>query len=160
RTCASRLPARTEDRPMADQPIPFRTDAELEAALRELGGAIDWPSASPGDAGAGPDLAAVVRSRIEAGEAPRPSRLRDAWSSWRPVRRVLVVAVVALLALAILAAIAGAAGLGLPGLRISLGPPPVSPPPTLAPSPVRSPAGVPGAGMHLGEQVALSDLDA
>jgi hypothetical protein len=72
----------------------------------------------------------------------------------------LVVTVVALLALAILAAIAGAAGLGLPGLRISLGPAPVSPPPSLAPSPSRSPASLAGAGMHLGEQVELADLDA
>ena len=145
---------------MADQPLHLRSDAELEAALRGLGGAIDWPAAGPAGAVAGPDLATIVRTRIEAGQAPRPSRWRDAWSSWRPVRRVLVVAVVALLALAILAAIAGAAGLGLPGLRISLGPAPVSPPPTIAPSPSPSPAAVPGDGMHLGEHVELADLDA
>lgn len=149
---------------MADQPLHLRTDAELEAAIRGLGGAIDWPSAdttaSPTGAAAGPDLAAIVRSRIEAGETPRPSRWRDAWGSWRPARRVLVVAVAAILALAILAAIAGATGLGLPGLQIQLGPGPVSPPPTLAPSPARSPAGMPGAGMHLGQRVELADLDA
>jgi hypothetical protein len=143
---------------MAEQPLHLRSDAELEAALRGLGGAIDWPAA--GATGSAPDVATVVRSRIEAGEALRPSRWRDAWSSWQPVRRVLVVAVVALLALAILAAIAGAAGLGLPGLRISLGPAPVSPPPSLAPSPSRSPASLAGAGMHLGERVELADLDA
>jgi hypothetical protein len=143
---------------MADQPLHLRSDADLEAALRGLGAAIDWPTS--GATGATPDLAAVVRTRIEAGEAPRPTRWQDAWRSWQPVRRMLVVAVVALLALAILAAIAGAAGLGLPGLRISLGPAPVSPPPTLAPSPSQSPAGVPGAGMHLGEHVELADLDA
>jgi hypothetical protein len=143
---------------MADRPLHLQSDAELEATLRGLGDAIDWPAAGPDREG--PDLAAVVRSRIEAGEAPQPSRWRDAWSSWRPIRRVLVVAIVALLALAILAAIAGAAGLGLPGLRISLGPAPVSPPPTIAAEPSRSPDGVPGAGMHLGEHVELAELDA
>ena len=149
---------------MADGSLHLRSDAELEAALRGLGDAIAWPNAGPStgpiDVPAGPDLATIVRSRIEAGDTRRSARWRAAWTTWRPVRRVLVVAVVALLALAILAALAGAAGLGLPGLRINLGPVPVSPPPTLVQSPDRSPAGVPGAGMHLGERVDLADLDA
>jgi hypothetical protein len=68
----------------------------------------------------------------------------------------LVAAVLILLALA---ALAGAAGLGLPGLRLILGPAPVSPPPSLTPS--ASPAaGAPGSALGLGEQVPLEDLDA
>ena len=149
---------------MADQPLHRLADADLEAALRGLADAIDWPMAGPAAAG-GPDLAASVRSRIEAGEAgARPSRpsWRDVWRSWRPVRRVVAVAVVTLLALAVLAALAGAAGIGLPGLRINLGPAPVSPPPSLSPPPStgNGPSGPPGSGMRLGERVALADLDA
>ena len=65
----------------------------------------------------------------------------------------------AVLILLVLAALAGAAGLGLPGLRLILGPAPVSPPPSLAPS--ASPAaGAPGSTLGLGEQVPLEDLDA
>lgn len=140
---------------MAEQPLHLRPDAALEDALRGLANAIDWPVAGPSPTG-GPDLATAVRVRIEAigvtGAArPGPSR----WS-WRPARRALVVAVIILLALA---ALAGAAGLGLPGLRLILGPAPVSPPPSLEPS--RSPAaGVPGARMGLGTRVELVDLDA
>jgi len=140
---------------MADQPLHLRPDAALEDALRGLAGAIDWPTAGPSPAG-GPDLAAIVRTRIEAGGSaavtgPAPSR----WS-WRPARRALVVAVIVLLAVA---ALAGAASLGLPGLRLILGPAPISPPPSLEPS--RSPAtGGPGSSMGLGTRVELADLDA
>jgi hypothetical protein len=149
---------------MADQPLHLRTDADLEAALRGLAEAIDWPVAGPAAAGrtdvttGGPDLATVVRARIEAGDAvaarPGPSR----WS-WRPARRLAIATVVVLLALAVLAAIAGAAGLGLPGLRLFLGPAPVSPPPSVAPS-ASTVAGAPGATLGLGERVDLADLDA
>jgi hypothetical protein len=140
---------------MADQPLHLRPDAELEAALRGFTKAIDWPVAAPAS-GDGPDLAAVVRSRIEA--APRtavPARPRP---SWRPIPRALAAAIVILLALAVVAA---AIGLGLPGLRLIVGPVPtaISPPPSLEPS--RSPAaGAPGASMGLGELVRLADLDA
>jgi hypothetical protein len=146
---------------MADQPLHLRSDADLEAALRGLADAIDWPVAGPPAAG-GPDLAAVVRSRIAAGDAaaarPGPSR----WS-WRPARRLAIAAVVVLLALALLAALAGAAGLGLPGLRLFLGPAPVSPPPSVAPTASPSASTVvrePGAALGLGERVDLADLDA
>jgi hypothetical protein len=144
---------------MADQPLHLRSDADLEAALRGLAEAIDWPAAGPAAAPAatgGPDLATVVRARIEAGDAAaaRPGR----WS-WRPARRMAIALVVVLLSLAVLAVVAGAAGLGLPGLRLFLGPAPVSPPPTVAPS--ASPAaGPPGAGLGLGTQVDLAELDA
>jgi hypothetical protein len=148
---------------MADLPLrslQLLDDAGLAAALADLSAYIDWPAAgltSPG----GADLATAVRVRIESGAVPsdRRARWRSTWGSWRPVRRVLVVAVAALLALAVLAALAGAAGLGLPGIRILLGPAPVSPPPTPTVAPSGSPAAVPGTGMHLGERVELADLD-
>jgi len=152
---------------MADLPLrslQLLDDAGLAAALGDLAEAIDWPAAGPALPG-GADIATAVRVRIEAGtdqseSGPgRQSAWGSAWRSWRPVRRVLVVAVVAVLALAVLAALAGAAGLGLPGIRILLGPAPVSPPPTPVAAPSGSPAAVPGAAMHLGERVALADLD-
>ena len=88
--------------------------------------------------------------------SPRTARpTRGRWS-WAPARRALVAAVLILLALA---ALAGAAGLGLPGLRLILGPAPVSPPPSLVPS--ASPAeGSPGSTLGLGVEVPLWDLDA
>jgi len=166
---------------MAEQPLHLRPDAVLEDALRGLADGIAWPTAGPSPAG-GPDLAAVVRARIEAGEATgatAPGRSR--WS-WRPARRALVVAVIILLALA---ALAGAAGLGLPGLRLIFGDPAASPtasgsvgPPAgsptgssagTAPSPrlptplptPRTPApGPPGSGLPLGTPIGLDELDA
>jgi hypothetical protein len=122
-------------------------DGDLEDALRGLAGVVDWPAAAPGPDR--PDIATLVRARIEAG--PRPA---SRWA-WRPARRALVLALIALLALA---AIAGAVGFGLPGLRLLFGEAPVSPPPSVEPS--RSPApGPPGATMGLGERVELADLD-
>jgi hypothetical protein len=146
---------------MADQPLALRSDGDLEAALRAFGEDLAWPE--PTSAAGDRDVAATVRARIEA--MPRnvePARPR--WS-WRPAPRALVAAVLILL---VLAALAGAAGLGLPGLRLILGPAPVSPPPSLAPSatPVGgasgtpSAAGAPGYAMGLGEQVPLDQLDA
>ncbi len=136
---------------MAEQPRLRMSDADLVAALGGLADAIAWPTAGP-SAGIGPDLAAVVRARIEAGEAPQARR--PAWWS-RPARRALVLAVIVVLGLA---ALAGAATLGLPGLRLILGPAPVSPPPSIAPSPSR-PAAVPGLAMGLGARVDLAGLD-
>ncbi len=155
---------------MADQPLHLRPDADLETALRGLGQSIAWPAAAGGTDGA-PDLAAIVRARLESeqraaglpvyAEPParieRPARTRPILL-WRPARRALIAAVIVLLALA---ALAGASVLGLPGLRIILGPAPVTvnPPPSLEPS--RSPAsGAPGSVMKLGVAVPLSDLDA
>jgi hypothetical protein len=132
---------------MADQPLHLRSDADLEAALRAFGESVAWPEAPA-------DLAAMVRARIES--TPRTAEpARSRWN-WRPARRALVAAVLILL---VLAALAGAAGLGLPGLRLILGPAPVSPPPSLAPSasPAEGPA---GSRLGLGEQVPLDDLDA
>lgn len=136
---------------MADQPLHLRSDGDFEAALRAFGNNIAWPEAPVGDTA---DLAAIVRARIVA--SPRtaePARRR--WNWW-PARRALVAAVLVLL---VLAALAGAAGLGLPGLRLILGPAPVSPPPNVAPN--ASPAaGAPGSRLGLGEQVPLDALDA
>ena len=147
---------------MTDLPMHRRTDADLEAALRDLGTSLAWPSATAGpDA---PDVAAIVRSRIEAAAVMPPARRR--WS-WRPARRALVLALIAVLAIA---AVASAIGFELPGLRLIFGEPSLSPPPTLAPTaPPRStaaapssaigspspsvPAGSPGASMALGDPV-------
>lgn len=145
---------------MADQPLHLRSDGDLETALRAFGESVAWPSAATGD---GPDIAAQVRTRIES--SPRtvvPARPR--WTWW-PARRALVAAVLILL---VLAALAGAAGLGLPGLRLILGPAPVSPPPSLTPSAspaagasgTPSVAGAPGSTMGLGQRVPLDKLDA
>src|SRR5215210_9121780 len=100
------------------------SDPALEAAVRSLGASLDWPSAQP-PAGA-PDVAMRVRARIAA--AP-PSAGRG-WSRWRPARRALLIALVAL----VLVVAAGAAvAFGVPGIRLSFGTPPASPPPTPAP---------------------------
>ncbi len=152
-------------RAMADEPLRLRSVSDIETALGGLADAIDWPTAAPAGGG-GRDLAAAVRSRIEAaplaGIAARPS-----WT-WRPARRALVAAVLLLLALAV---IATAAGFGLPGLRLVFGPAPVSPPPSLAASPAPGVSARPGTGgtpdstlpgrsIGLGEAVSLDALDA
>jgi hypothetical protein len=137
---------------MAEQPLRLRSDADLEAALRAFGDSVAWPDAAA--AADGQDLASIVRARIE--RMPRnvePARPR--WS-WRPARRALVAAVLILLALA---ALAGAAGLGLPGLRLLLGPAPVSPPPSLVPG-ASTAGGAPGARLGLGQLVPLDQVDA
>lgn len=141
---------------MADQPLHVRSDADLEAALRAFGERVAWPAAPAAADGA--DLAAMVRARIES--SPRTAEPARTSRNWWPARRALVAAVLVLL---VLAALAGAASLGLPGLRLILGPAPVSPPPSLAPSasPGGSPAaGAPGSTLGLGEQVPLGELDA
>ena len=124
-------------------------DAGLEALLRGSAEAIAWPTASPAGA---PDIAMRVRVRLVA--APRPVARRP-WTAWPPVRRSLLLALVALLTLA---AIAGAVGLGLPGLRLILGEPPVSPPPSVAPSPTPPPGPI-GSSLRLGELSALDEVE-
>ena len=147
-----------------------RPDADLEAALRDLGATLPWPAAAAGSDA--PDVAAIVRSRIEAAAGLPPAR--RGWS-WRPARRALVLALVAALAIA---AVASAIGFELPGLRLLFGGPSLSPPPTLAPtepprstatapsspSAIRSPspsvpARPPGASLGLGDPVELAQLD-
>lgn len=137
---------------MSDQPMRLATrdDAGLEALLRGSTEAIAWPTASPSGA---PDIAMRVRVRLVA--TPRPVARRP-WTAWRPVRRSLLLALVALLTLA---AIAGAVGLGLPGLRLILGEPPVSSPPSVAPSRTAPPGPV-GSSLRLGKVYALDEVEA
>ena len=140
------------------RPLAALDDAGLETALRASSVSIAWPTASPAGA---PDVAMRVRARIVAGE----TAARGPWRLWRPARRGLVLALAALL---VLAAIAGAVGLGLPGLRIILGEPPVSPPPSVpvpsgtgqsgVPTPT-PPPGAPGSTLRLGDPVALADVE-
>jgi hypothetical protein len=117
------------------EPMLHRLPAsDLESALRGLAPTIEWPTAGRADQ---PDLATVVRVRLES--MPVPATTRWPWPrSWpsggwsaRPARRALVLALVALLAVA---AIAGAVGLGLPGLRLILGGAPPSALPSLTPA--------------------------
>lgn len=137
---------------MTDQPMHLATrdDAGLEALLRGSAESVAWPTASPPGA---PDIATRVRVRLVAAPRPAPGRR---WGAWRPVRRSLLLALVALLALA---AIVGAVGLGLPGLRLILGEPPVSPPPSVAPSRTPLPGPV-GSSLRLGEPYAIDEVEA
>lgn len=133
------------------RPLAALDDAELEVVLRATAVSIAWPTASPVG---GPDVATRVRALLVAG--PPPAARRPSWKLWRPARRGLVLALAALLALA---AIAGAVGLGLPGLRLILGEPPASAPPSVAPS-RPAPSGSPGFTLRLGDAVALEEVEA
>lgn len=89
------------------------SDAELEAALRDLAGAVMSPAA--------PGLARAVRLRIAAGDGGAASR-SVGWNLptfGRPLQRALLFAVAAVLGIA---GIAAALGFGLPGLRFVFGP--------------------------------------
>ncbi|MEO8228940.1 MAG: hypothetical protein ABI628_04160 [Chloroflexota bacterium] len=96
---------------MTDRPTTTMSDADLEAALLDLGSALA-PLPSPG-------LALAVRVRIERGDVAAPDR--PTWAerlglpAVRPFRRGLVLALAAVL---LIAGIAAALGFGLPGLRI------------------------------------------
>jgi hypothetical protein len=136
------------------RPLAAFEDPQLEVVLRASTASIAWPTASPAGA---PDVAARVRARIVAGDAAaRPVARRGSWRLWRPARRGLVLALAALL---VLAAIAGAVGLGLPGLRLILGQPPASPPPSISASQT-APPGAPGSTLQLGDPVRLDDIEA
>jgi hypothetical protein len=141
-------------------------DADLEAALRDLGDALAISSLA--DRGTWIDPAARARARIAVGAAPR--RWRRSWLVYPaglPLRRAVVLAVIAVLAVAIVAA---ALGLGLPGIRIVSAPTasarangslPSGSPAFVSPQPTtRSPAtsGQPGSGLGLGDPVALADV--
>lgn len=126
----------------------------LELALSDLAGVIAFPSPSP-------DFAARVRNRIETAPAPAESAWRR-WLGWtsapsgmRPVRRSLLIAVTLLL---VAATVATAIGLGLPGLRLIFGSPPI-PTPTATVRPSGPGTGLaPGATLGLGQRVELADL--
>lgn len=132
----------------------------LEAALADLAGAAAFPTASH-------DFAGRVTARIAAaGAAPAPWWRRAFLGAApagvpvrRPVRRALLVAVALVL---LVVAVAGALGLGLPGIRLILGPAAVpTPTATVRPSgPGASPATslAPGATIGLGQPVAVADV--
>jgi hypothetical protein len=136
-------------------------DADLEAALRDLGRSLAWPATSGTD-----DVAARARRRIVA-EGIRPARRQAAGPrglGWlpRPFRSSLGIAIAALL---VIAAIAGAIGLGVPGIRLTpttepiVTPrPPVGPTPAPTgggnPSPTASPGAL-GSSLGLGEPVRV-----
>jgi hypothetical protein len=145
---------------MPDTSLHQRSDAALGAALRDLAPAIAWPTS--GAAGE-PDLAAMVRVRVESLPVPSQRRGAGRWAplEWRPglrpARRALVLALAALLALA---AIAGAVGLGLPGLRLILGEGPATFAPSLTPAtnaPAASNPGPLGQSLQLGEALDPDD---
>ena len=104
---------------MEQGPLFDLTDAGLEAALVDLGGALAPMTA--------PDLARTVRLRVESmgvpssvqpgwlGRLVRPTDRAPGRPTGRPLRRGLILAIAGLL---ILAGIAAALGFGLPGLRI------------------------------------------
>lgn len=145
---------------MTDRPTTTMSDADLESALLDLGGALAPMRA--------PDLVLAVRSRIErGGAAPFERRTwaerlgiasdRLGPAARRPFRRSLVLALAAVL---LVGGIAAAIGFGLPGLRIViLGPTPspsASVTPSLSPgasqvsvtpTPVATPASVESLGL-------------
>ncbi|MEK6720707.1 MAG: hypothetical protein AABZ33_08580 [Chloroflexota bacterium] len=150
---------------MADQ-RGLRDDSVLADALRGIGAALAVPSG--GEAGL-PDIAARVRARIVVDgtmraaprRGPRWSGIARPFAGLGRVRRGLVLAVVLLIAIA---ATAGAVGLGLPGIRIILGPVPTTGPssaPTETPGTSTSPGAraAPGASLGLGILVLPADLD-
>ncbi|MDQ2942028.1 MAG: hypothetical protein M3R05_07570 [Chloroflexota bacterium] len=119
-------------------------DAELEAALGDLGRALITPRA--------PDLARTVRLRI----ASDDTRAASGSFPWRrpifgrPLRRAVVVALAAVL---VVAGVATALGLGLPGLRfVFFGP--TAAPTTLAPT-----ATSPPGDLELGRAVDPATLN-
>jgi hypothetical protein len=132
----------------------------LERALTDLGRALAFPTPLAG-------FAEQVTARIRvAGVLPTADPW---WRRWlerpggRPVRRALVLAIALVL---IVAAVAGALGLGLPGIRLFLGPAPAASPaastappgaPTASPSTATSP-GPPGSALGMGRPVSPDSL--
>jgi hypothetical protein len=149
--------------PFAGRPI---ADADLEAALRDLGRELAIPSLA--DRGTWIDPAARARARIATGIVPR--RWAGSWlihPAGLPLRRAVVLAVIAVLAVAVIAA---ALGLGLPGIRIvpaptgsarASGGPPTGSPAFVSQRPTTRPpttSGQPGSGLGLGDPISLADV--
>ena len=142
------------------------SDDQLAAALGDLGRSLVVPEPD--------DLPGSVLRRVDETVAAAGARGERRTRWWRRralgnlrLRRALVLALVAAL---VLAAVAAALGLGLPGIRISLGPGPSAVPSASAAVPtvpaasgpaVGSPTGAtPGAGLSLGRQVSLDEARA
>jgi hypothetical protein len=143
-------------------------DAELEAALRDLAGAL----AVPAPAGLpGLDPARRARLRIEQGDGAAARARRWPWLAPTPGRRLGRGFAFALVAVLVVAAIAGAIGLGLPGIRIVPAPSPSStasaPAATASARPTASPTVTPaptvasplGSNLGLGDPVAIAAID-
>ena len=151
------------------------TDADLEAALRDLGRSLAVPAVAT--LASAQDPARRARLRIEEGAAAARPRRRWTLLAPTPGRRLGRGLVLAALAVVVVAAIAGAIGLGLPGIRIVAAPTgaPVAtfPGPTGSPSTPSprstgstnptssSPTGAVtlGADLGLGDPIAIADID-
>jgi Domain of unknown function (DUF4367) len=120
------------------------TVSDLEAALADLGTAVELPPT--------PDLASAVgaRLRVEPATRSQPGR------RWRPVRRSLLLAA-ALLLLA--AGVAVGIRVGLDLLSIDFGPVP-TPIATPVPSASPSDASMPGDSLTIGDQTTLGEARA
>jgi hypothetical protein len=128
----------------------------LESALVDLGAALAFPTPAAG-------FAERVTARIGASHVvPHASQ---GWRRWlappatRPVRRAILLAIALVI---IVAAVAGALGLGLPGIRLFLGPAPTTTPaaslaPSGSPTPA-SPSGPPGSSLGMGRPVSPAGL--
>lgn len=137
----------------ARQLLTAMSDEAFEAALRDLGSAIAYPT--PGIVGN--DIATHVRERVAVDRVRRSGIL--GWIGARPVRRGFVVAIAALL---ILAAVVGAVALGVPGIRIQFGGPTQSPAVTASParpSPTPSELAIVGQSLGLGTKVSLDEAE-
>ena len=121
-------------------------DAALEAAIRDLGGALAYPP-SPG-------LAEAVHARVAALPAPRAMWWERLLPARGTFRRSLVLALAALL---VLAAAAAALRFGVPGIRLVFSGPSPSPSPGVTPSPTPAPL---GSTLGLGSETTLTEARA
>lgn len=139
-------------------------DIELEAALRDLGGALAVPASVTAG---GLDPAGRARLRIIRGAAAAAASPRRRWSWLAPTpgRRLGRGAVLALVAALAVASVAGAIGLGLPGIRIVFGPPAspsasatgsTAPTPSPTPSPRPTIADPLGSNLGLGSRITMA----
>jgi hypothetical protein len=145
---------------VADRRPIFATDDALEAALRDLGGALVYPAPSG-------DLSAIVGERLRR-ERRRMGFVTRLLGERRAHPRLALVLAAALLVL--LAAVVAAAVIGLPGIRIVFVEGPIASPrasassgasASVGPSPSVSAGPTPlGGAMQLGEPIDPASLDA